>query len=102
MELCGPWVSTCKRLLSVLLSAEPRIRRLVADRLRALTKAIEGLGQHGLVGTSDQVCERTTVVSLLLDGVYAHHTLYLYHLTVFSRLAIWGEKKKFFCPYVSS
>ena len=55
MELCGPWVSTCKRLLSVLLSAEPRIRRLVADRRRALTKAIEGLGQHGLVGTSDQV-----------------------------------------------
>ena len=57
MELCGPWVSTCKRLLSVLLSAEPRIRRLVADRRRALTKAIEGLGQHGLVGTSDQVSD---------------------------------------------
>ena len=54
MELCGPWVSTCKRLLSVLLSAEPRIRRLVSDRRRALTKAIEGLGQHGLVGTTDQ------------------------------------------------
>ena len=60
MELCGPWVSTCKRLLSVLLSAEPRIRRLVADRRRALTKAIEGLGQHGLVGTSDQVGEPKT------------------------------------------
>ena len=55
MELCGPWVSTCKRLLSVLLSAEPRIRGVVAERRRALTKAIEGLGQHGLVGTSDQV-----------------------------------------------
>ena len=60
MELCGPWVSTCKRLLAVLLSAEPRIRRLVADRRRALTKAIEGLGQHGLVGTSDQVRRECT------------------------------------------
>ena len=49
-EMCGPWVSTCKRLLSVLLSADPRIKRLVAERRKALTKAIEGLGQHGLIG----------------------------------------------------
>ncbi len=54
MELCGPWVSTCKRLLAVLISAEPRIKRVVGERRKALTKAIEGLGQHGLVGTSDQ------------------------------------------------
>ena len=54
LEMCGPWVSTCKRLLSVLLSAEPRIRRVVAERRRALTRAIEGLGQHGMVGTSSQ------------------------------------------------
>ena len=54
MELCGPWVSTCKRLLSVLLSAEPRVKRVVAERKKALTRAIEGLGQHGLVGTSDE------------------------------------------------
>ena len=54
LEMCGPWVSTCKRLLSVLLSAEPRIRRVVAERRKALTKAIEGLGQHGMVGTSDE------------------------------------------------
>lgn len=54
LEMCGPWVSTCKRLLSVLLSAEPRIKRMVADRRKALTRAIEGLGQHGLVGTSDE------------------------------------------------
>ena len=54
MELCGPWVSTCKRLLSVLLSAEPRIKRVVSERKKALTRAIEGLGQHGLVGTSDE------------------------------------------------
>ena len=49
-EMCGPWVSTCKRLLSVLLTAQPRMKRVVAERRKALTKAIEGLGQHGLVG----------------------------------------------------
>lgn len=53
-EMCGPWVSTCKRLLSVLLNSEPRMKRVVAERKKALTKAIEGLGQHGLVGTSDE------------------------------------------------
>ena len=53
-EMCGPWVSTCKRLLLVLLSAEPRIKRIIFERRKALTKAIEGLGQHGLVGTNDE------------------------------------------------
>ncbi len=53
-EMCGPWVSTCKRLLGVLLTAEPRMKRVVAERRKALTRAIEGLGQHGLVGTSDE------------------------------------------------
>ena len=41
-EMCGPWVSTCKRLLNVLLTAEPRMKRVVAERRKALTKAIEG------------------------------------------------------------
>jgi hypothetical protein len=31
-EFCGPFINTCKRLLSVLLSADPNIRRLVAER----------------------------------------------------------------------
>lgn len=53
-EFCGPFISSCKRLLKVLLSAEPRLRRLLAERKRALMKAIEGLGQHGMVGTSDE------------------------------------------------
>jgi hypothetical protein len=53
-EFCGPFISSCKRLLAVLLAAEPRLRRVVADRRRALMKAVEGLGQHGLVGTSDE------------------------------------------------
>ena len=53
-EFCGPFISSCKRLLSVLLTVEPRLKRLVAERRRALMKAIEGLGQHGMVGTSDE------------------------------------------------
>ncbi len=53
-EFCGPFISSCKRLLKVLLSAEPRLRRLLAERKRALIKAVEGLGQHGMVGTSDE------------------------------------------------
>eukprot|EP00095_Tigriopus_kingsejongensis_P012102 snap_masked-scaffold747_size103044-processed-gene-0.11 protein:Tk12102 transcript:snap_masked-scaffold747_size103044-processed-gene-0.11-mRNA-1 annotation:"hypothetical protein L798_12370" len=53
-EFCGPFISSCKRLLQVLLSAEPRLKRLVSERKKALMKAIEGLGQHGLVGTSDE------------------------------------------------
>ena len=52
-EFCGPFISSCKRLLSVILAAQPRTRRVLAERRRALMKAIEGLGQHSLVGTSE-------------------------------------------------
>lgn len=53
-EFCGPFISSCKRLLSVLLSSEPRVRRILSERKKSLQKAIEGLGQHGMVGTSDE------------------------------------------------
>ena len=62
-EFCGPFISSCKRLLrwdrhlmfvfelkcfsSALLSAEPRVRRILSERKKSLQKAIEGLGQHG-------------------------------------------------------
>ena len=52
-EFCGPFISSCKRLLAVILAAQPRARKILAERRRALMKAIEGLGQHSLVGTSD-------------------------------------------------
>ena len=61
-EMCGPWVSTCKRLLSVLLSADPRVKRLVAERRKGLTKAIEGLGQHGLIGKCPDSVPRMAVL----------------------------------------
>ena len=48
-DFCGPFISSCKRLLSVLLTAEPRVRRLLSERKKALQRAIEGLGQHGMV-----------------------------------------------------
>merc|ERR1719205_321974 len=53
-DFCGPFISSCKRLLSVLLTAEPRVRRLLVERKKALQRAIEGLGQHGMVGTTDE------------------------------------------------
>ena len=52
-EFCGPFISSCKRLLAVILAAQPRSRRILAERRRALMKAIEGLGQHSLVGASE-------------------------------------------------
>lgn len=53
-EFCGPFISSCKRLLNVLLAGEPRAKRVLAERKKSLMKAIEGLGQHGMVGTSDE------------------------------------------------
>ncbi|KAE8742967.1 hypothetical protein FOCC_FOCC011461 [Frankliniella occidentalis] len=53
-QLCGPFVTSCKKLLKVIVLSEPKIRKMLQARRRALDKAIEGLGQHGLVGTSDE------------------------------------------------
>ena len=41
-------------LTPFLLSNEPRVRRILSERKKSLQKAIEGLGQHGMVGTSDE------------------------------------------------
>ncbi len=76
LEMCGPWVSTCKRLLSVLLAAEPRIRRVVAERRKAVSRAIEGLGQHGLVGTSDQSSALVSLHEALRRQFVAAHKSY--------------------------
>ena len=40
-ELCGPFINTCKRLLSSLITAEPKLIRTVADRKKLLTKVKE-------------------------------------------------------------
>lgn len=53
-DYCGPFISSCKKLLRVIVLSEPKIRKSLFQKRRALGKAIEGLGQHGLVGTSDE------------------------------------------------
>lgn len=53
-DYCGPFISSCKKLLRVIVLSEPKIRKGLFQKRRALDKAIEGLGQHGLVGTSDE------------------------------------------------
>lgn len=53
-DYCGPFISSCKKLLRVIVLSEPKIRKGLYQKRRALDKAIEGLGQHGLVGTSDE------------------------------------------------
>jgi len=53
-ELIGPFTSGCKDILRVILIAEPKVMKSLQQRRRALHKAVEGMGQHGLVGTTDE------------------------------------------------
>ncbi|KAK6618843.1 hypothetical protein RUM43_013234 [Polyplax serrata] len=53
-ELCGSFVCSCKKLLKVIVLSDHKLKKMVQTRKRSLDKAIEGLGQHGLVGTSDE------------------------------------------------
>ncbi|KDR23548.1 hypothetical protein L798_12370 [Zootermopsis nevadensis] len=53
-ELCGPFICSCKKLLKVIVLSDPKIKKVLQQRRRTLDKAIEGLGQHGLVGTTDE------------------------------------------------
>ncbi|EEB10211.1 hypothetical protein Phum_PHUM025060 [Pediculus humanus corporis] len=53
-DLCGPFVCSCKKLLKVIVLSDHKLKKMVQARKRSLDKAIEGLGQHGLVGTTDE------------------------------------------------
>ncbi|KAK4321471.1 hypothetical protein Pmani_007718 [Petrolisthes manimaculis] len=53
-EFCGPFVTSCKKVLRVISRSEPKIRKTLQQRRKQLEKAIEGMGHHGLVGTSDE------------------------------------------------
>ncbi|XP_077501898.1 uncharacterized protein LOC144112935 [Amblyomma americanum] len=44
-----PMVASCKKLLKAVLKADPRARQQLRSRKQALDRALEGLGQHGLV-----------------------------------------------------
>lgn len=50
----SPFVFSCKKLLKVIVLSNNKVRKMVRVRKQALDKAIEGLGQHGLVSTTDQ------------------------------------------------
>ncbi|GFQ96223.1 uncharacterized protein TNCT_192801 [Trichonephila clavata] len=49
-----PVVLSCRKLIKVIVLSEPRLKKQMINRKRALEKAVEGMGQHGLVGTSDK------------------------------------------------
>lgn len=53
-EFCGPFVNLCRDVLRVVARIQPMLRRSLLHRRRQLEKAIEGMGHHGLVGTSDE------------------------------------------------
>ncbi|XP_064096920.1 uncharacterized protein LOC135208546 [Macrobrachium nipponense] len=53
-EFCGPFVTSCKKVLRIISRSEPKIRKILQQRRKQLDKAIEGMGHHGLVGTSDE------------------------------------------------
>ncbi|XP_065287165.1 uncharacterized protein [Dermacentor albipictus] len=42
-------IASCKKLLKVILQADPRARQQLRGRKQSLDRALEGLGQHGLV-----------------------------------------------------
>lgn len=48
------WLASSRKLLKVIVLSEPKLKKALQLRRRALDKAVEGLGQHGLVGTSDE------------------------------------------------
>lgn len=48
------WLGSTRKLLKVIVLSEPKLRKALQLRRRSLDKAVEGLGQHGLVGTSDE------------------------------------------------
>lgn len=48
------WLGSTRKLLKVIVLSEPKLRKALQVRRRSLDKAVEGLGQHGLVGTTDE------------------------------------------------
>ncbi|XP_015924662.1 uncharacterized protein [Parasteatoda tepidariorum] len=51
----NPIILSCKKLIKMIVLSEPRLKKQMIGRKRALEKAVEGIGQHGLVGTSDKI-----------------------------------------------
>ncbi|XP_014282094.1 uncharacterized protein [Halyomorpha halys] len=48
------WLGSARKLLKVIVLSEPKLKKALQVKRRSLDKAVEGLGQHGLVGTTDE------------------------------------------------
>lgn len=48
------YIGSIRKLIKVIVLSEPKLRKTLQLRKRILDKSVEGLGQHGLVGTSDE------------------------------------------------
>ncbi|ODN02489.1 Mitochondria-eating protein [Orchesella cincta] len=48
------FLSDCKKILRAMVLGEPRLIKTLQQRAKALDKAVEGMGHHSLVGTTDE------------------------------------------------
>lgn len=70
----APWlgppqmITSCKKLLKMILQADPRARQQLRGRKQALDRALEGLGQHGLVTAAGGSAETAGEAPLLHLG----------------------------------
>ncbi|XP_046382270.1 uncharacterized protein LOC124153215 [Ischnura elegans] len=84
-----PFISSCKKLLKLIVVSDPKIRKALSQRRRALDKALEGLGQHGLVASPT---DAETLVNLQ-DALKVEFTRVVStYREALSRLeALWGS-----------
>lgn len=47
-------IAACKNILKIIAQVDPKLPRMLKKRKKALDKALEGLGLHGLIITTDQ------------------------------------------------
>lgn len=50
----GPFTQGCRKILGVIMVSEPALLKRLKERAKILDKIVEGMGQHGLVGTMDE------------------------------------------------
>jgi hypothetical protein len=50
----GPFTQGCRKILGVIVVSEPSLLKRLKERAKILDKIVEGMGQHGLVGTTDE------------------------------------------------
>lgn len=50
---CNTYYPSCRNILRVILFIEPHIKQQLRQKMKALTKCLRHLGQHGLVDSSD-------------------------------------------------